>query len=96
MAEVGCLILSQRHPLGPQPLQKALSSGTGSLGAVPQPGPSPGGQYRGGAAGLSKYHVPRHSDASPWPCLYPELLSAEWQVLGFKASVAVVQPVSPS
>lgn len=45
---------------------------------------------------MSKHHVPRYSYASPWPCLYPELLPAEGQVLGFKASVAMVQPVSPA
>lgn len=59
--------------------------------AVPRSGPPPRGQCRGGVAGSSKYHVPGYL----WPCLHPELLSAQWQVLGFKASVVIVWPVSP-
>lgn len=91
VAGVGCSGLSQRHPVAFSLCRKPLGGWTGRPMAVP-----PGHQCRGGAAGSSQHPAPRCSDSrcSSCPCLYPELLSVERQVLGFTASGAMIQSVS--
>lgn len=64
--------------------------------AGPLPGPSP--ELRVGTEEALLACPNTMSPDTPMPApgpVYPELLPAEGQVLGFKASVAMVQPVSP-